>query len=222
MSVLILNLILSVLPLWKDIQTTSVNAQTRRTEVIWYDSREEALTKGFPESTHYLSLSGRWDFTLSSTDGTLHAQGPIQVPGNWEVQGYDVPIYVNHPYEFGRRHPDPGELPEQIPIGTYRRSFTLPSAWKGKNIYLNVCGSKSGTYVKVNGADVGYHEDSKSLARYEITPFLQEDEKRAPLAVLAEAVGQFGGDVAKRKSCLHILDSLFSNKEKMVRNLFVP
>ena len=157
MSVLILNLILSVLPLWKDIQTTSVNAQTRRTEVIWYDSREEALAKGFPESTHYLSLSGRWDFTLSSTDGTLHAQGPIQVPGNWEVQGYDVPIYVNHPYEFGRRHPDPGELPEQIPIGTYRRSFTLPSAWKGKNIYLNVCGSKSGTYVKVNGADVGYH-----------------------------------------------------------------
>ena len=181
----------ALLPLWKDIQATSVGAQTRRTELIWYDSRQDALSKGFPQSSHYLSLSGRWDFTLSSTDGALHAQGPIQVPGNWEVQGYDVPIYVNHPYEFGRRHPDPGELPEQIPIGTYRRSFTLPSAWKWKNIYLNVCGSKSGTYVKVNGADVGYHEDSKSLARYEITPFLQEDENRLELVLYRWTSGSF-------------------------------
>ena len=97
-------LIAALLPLWQDIQTTSAGADTRRTEVVYFASRADALSKGFRESENYLSLNGEWDFKYF--DNILSAQGKpsswdkIQVPGNWEVQGYGTPIYVNIPYEF--------------------------------------------------------------------------------------------------------------------------
>ena len=182
---------LSALPLWQDIAATSVNAQTRRTELMWYDTREDALTLGFQESSRYQTLAGEWDFSLRSTGGRLFQDGRIQVPGNWEVQGYDIPIYVNHPYEFGPRHPVAGTLPDDIPVGVYSRSFTLPDGWGDKLVYLNICASKSGTYVRVNGEEVGYHEDSKSLARYNITPYLREGENQLELTMYRWTTGSY-------------------------------
>ena len=200
--------LLAALPYWQDIQTTSVNAQTRRTEVIYYASREDALQKGFRESGNYCSLNGEWDFKYfedwqlmeSARNGEEAGAGlpggevkwdRIRVPGNWEVQGYGVPIYVNIPYDFCPQDPVAGVLPEQFPGALYHRTFTLPEKWKGREVYLNLCGSKSGTYVYVNGQEIGYSEDSKNLARYNITEALRPGENELLLRIYRYTTASF-------------------------------
>ena len=159
------------LPFWQDIQTTSVNAETRRTEVIYFAGREDALSKGFRESENYRSLNGTWDFKYFEDHRGMEvpaAWDKIQVPGKWEVQGWGTAIYTNVQFDFCPQNPVPGVLPEAVPAALYRRSFTVPDSWKGREVYLNLCGSKSGTYVYVNGKEIGYCEDSKDLARFRI------------------------------------------------------
>ena len=124
--------ILSVLPYWQDINVTSVNAETRRTEVVYYADKKDALKKGFRESENYVSLNGVWDFGYYD-DGSCHPEEPkatkdlINVPGNWEVQRYGVAIYTNIPYDFCPVNPQPPLLPESFPAALYRRSFTVPA-----------------------------------------------------------------------------------------------
>ena len=213
----LLLLLTAVLPYWQDIQATSVNAETRRTEVVYYAQRADALTKGFRESENYKSLNGTWDFkyfedhrempgqaghdgteaghdgTEAGQDGTeagVMADGighlqwdKIQVPGNWEVQGWGIPIYTNIAYDFCPVDPVPGVLPEAVPAALYHRSFTVPDSWKGREVYLNLAGTKSGTYVYVNGQEVGYSEDSKDLARFRITDYLKPGENQLLLKI---------------------------------------
>ena len=187
-------LLLSVLPYWQDVQTTSVNAQTQRTELIFHAQRSDALSKGFRQSENYLSLNGEWDFKYFEDHRAMEVPAVwdrIQVPGNWEVQGYGIPIYVNHPYEFCPKDPVPGVLPETFPAALYQKSFTIPEGWKGREVFLNLCGSKSGTYVYVNGQEAGYCEDSKNLARFRITDYLQEGENKLLLKIFRFSQGSF-------------------------------
>ena len=172
-----LSLHAEILPIHRDINATSVNAQTRRTELIYFPSAEEALSKGFEQSPFYLSLNGTWDFKYAPSEAELPDEwSSIRVPGNWERQGWGDAVYVNIGYEFLRGEPQPPTLPDLIPVGVYRRSFTVPEAWAGRNVYLNLCGAKSGVYVYVNGTFAGYSEDSKDLARFPINAFLKEGE----------------------------------------------
>ena len=194
---LILSLAISLmqaLPLWQDMQATSVNAETRRTETIFYATREDALSKGFRDSENYMSLNGVWDFKYYDDFRSMEdnpAWDSINVPGNWEVQGYGIPIYTNIRYDFCPSDPQPPHLPDVIPGALYHRTFTVPESWNGRQVFLNLCGSKSGTYVYVNGREVGYSEDSKSLARFNITPFLHEGENELRLKILRYTTASF-------------------------------
>ena len=192
---LILLLATTLLPYWQDLQVTSVEAQTRRTEVIYYASRQDALSKGFRESENYWSLNGVWDFkyydSILTAPERPSAWDSIAVPGNWEVQGWGVPLYTNHPYEFCPSNPQPPQLPETIPGAFYHRRFTVPDSWAGREVYLNLCGTKSGTYVFVNGKEIGYHEDSKSLARYRITDALQKGDNELVLKIFRFSTGSY-------------------------------
>ena len=199
-------LLLSAIPYWQDMQVTSVNAETRRTEVIYYASRQDALEKGFRESENYLGLNGEWDFKyyedwhdVPGIDGIAEPCSispdfrweKIQVPGNWEVQGWGTALYTNIPYDFCPVDPQPPVLPEVFPTALYRRDFTVPENWKGREVYLNLCGAKSGTYVFVNGQEIGYSEDSKSLARFRITDALQEGENEILLQMFRYTTASF-------------------------------
>ncbi len=78
------------LPYWQDVDVTNVNAETQRTEAVWYASRDDALKKGFRESENYVDLNGTWDFKyFDDYHEMVRYQGTdwdrIQVPGNWEV-----------------------------------------------------------------------------------------------------------------------------------------
>ena len=176
------------LPYWQNVDVTSVHADTRRTETIWFADRSAALSKGFRESENYRSLNGVWDFKYFDDYHQMQRYkgsdwDRITVPGNWEVQGYGVPVYVNIPYDFAPRDPQPPSLPDVFPAAIYRRTFTVPEGWAGRTVYLNLAGIKSGTYVFVNGRDIGYSEDSKSLARFDITKALKEGENELILKV---------------------------------------
>ena len=192
------------LPYWQDMNITSVNAETRRTEAVWFADRADALSKGFRESENYADLNGVWEFKYfddyhemerffrsAQNDTTGIGWDKIQVPGNWEVQGYGVPIYVNIPYEFAPRDPQPPTLPDVFPAALYHRTFTVPEGWKGRTVYLNLAGIKSGTYVYVNGKEIGYSEDSKSLARFDVTQAVKDGDNDLMLKVYRYSTGSW-------------------------------
>jgi len=118
---------------------------------------------------------------------------PIQVPGNWEVQGFGTPIYTNviYPFHLNKDEPylqkpsltgatagecflmNPPFVPRDNPTGCYVRTFELPTAWAGKRIYVNFNGVESAFYLWINGRAVGYSQDSKIPAEFDLTPFVK-------------------------------------------------
>jgi beta-galactosidase len=191
----------SDLPYWKDIQTVSVNREAPRSAFMTYADREQAATMKYEQSPYYQLLNGTWKFyyvdsykqlpeDITSTT-RLDGWKDIQVPGNWEVQGFGTAIYTNHGYEFQPRNPQPPALPEQNPVGVYRREITVPADWDGRDIYLHIAGAKSGCYVYVNGKEVGYNEDSKNPAEYLINDYLQPGKNVLTLKIFRWSTGSY-------------------------------
>ncbi len=146
--------------------------------------------------TFYKSLDGIWNFNwvknpkdrpvdFSSTGVTSTNWDKIAVPANWEVEGFGIPIYVNHQYEFNdykapiaddmervdTRYPKhPGKVPATYnPVGTYQRSFTIPKNWSNREQFLSIGAMKSGGFVWINGNYVGYSQGSKLPAEFNIS-----------------------------------------------------
>lgn len=191
----------SDLPYWKDIQTVSVNREAPRSAFMTYADREQAASMKYEQSPYYQLLNGTWKFyyvdsykqlpeNITSTT-SLDGWKDIQVPGNWEVQGFGTAIYTNHGYEFQPRNPQPPALPEQNPVGVYRREITVPADWDGRDIYLHIAGAKSGCYVYVNGKEVGYNEDSKNPAEYLINDYLQPGKNVLTLKIFRWSTGSY-------------------------------
>lgn len=190
------------LPYWKDIQTVSVNREAPRSAFMTYADKEQAMTGKYENSPYYRLLNGTWKFyytdsylnlpaDITSSNGGNVTWHDIKVPGNWEVQGYGTAIYTNHGYEFQPRNPQPPQLPEQTPVGVYRRTLSLPADWEGRDIYLHIAGAKSGCYVYLNGKEVGYNEDSKNPAEYLINDYLKEGENVLTLKIFRWSTGSY-------------------------------
>lgn len=185
------------LPLHRDICATSVGVQDKRTEVVFFPDADAARNCNIEQSPFYKSLNGEWDFLYFDKEEDVPASlgeaswQKIKVPGNWEVQGWGIPVYVNIPYEFAPVDPQPPTLPDAIPVGIYRRSFTVPAEWAGRELYLNICGAKSGVYTSLNGKQIAYSEDSKDLARIDITPYVKEGENELVLKMTRWSTGSW-------------------------------
>lgn len=186
---------------WQDIQTVTVNTQAPRTAFMTYGDRSQALTNRYENSPYYLPLNGTWRFRFTSSykdmpDNAVQTDADgdwdeITVPGNWEVQGYGTAIYTNHGYEFKPRNPQPPQLPEENPVGVYRRDFEIPAAWEGRDIFLHLEGAKSGVYVYINGREVGYNEDSKNPAEFLINPYLKEGKNSLAVKIFRWSTGSY-------------------------------
>ena len=171
------------LPYWQDMHVTSINKVPARTSFMSYPDRSTALEGSYEHSPYYRLLNGTWNFFFVDSYKQLPANiekpgtninwKTIQVPGNWEMQGYGVALYTNQPYDFQPRNPQPPQLPEANPVGVYQREFEVPADWAGRNIYLHLEGAKSGVYVYINGKEVGYNEDAKNPGEYLINDYLQ-------------------------------------------------
>lgn len=190
------------LPYWKDIQTTTVNTEAPRTAFMTYADRAQALAGRYENSPYYKLLNGIWRFYYTDSYKELPADiinaptdaagwHDIKVPGNWEVQGHGTAIYTNQCYEFQPSNPQPPLLPEENPVGVYRREFTVPADWDGRDVYLHIAGAKSGCYVYVNGQEVGYSEDSKNPAEYLINKYLQPGKNMLALKIFRWSTGSY-------------------------------
>ena len=189
-------------PYWQDVQTVAVNKEYPRSSFMTYESRENALKSDYASSKFYKLLNGTWKFYFvdsykdlpeNITDPALSTDtwNDIQVPGNWEVQGYGVAIYTNHGYEFKPRNPQPPTLPEANPVGVYRRDIEIPADWLERDIFLNIDGAKSGVYVYINGQEVGYSEDSKNTAEFRINPYVKAGKNVLTLKIYRWSTGSY-------------------------------
>ncbi|HKJ89809.1 MAG TPA: glycoside hydrolase family 2 TIM barrel-domain containing protein, partial [Oceanipulchritudo sp.] len=155
------------------------------------------------------------DFFETGFDDTGWATLPV--PSNWELQGYGTPIYVSAGYPFQVDPPrvttEPRELPsmenpdggrgwgeprthytayeERNPVGSYRRSFSLPGDWDGRRVFLHFGGVSSAFYLWINGEKVGYSEGSRTPAEFEITDFLSEGENLLAVEVYRWSDGSY-------------------------------
>jgi beta-galactosidase len=166
-----------------------LNRLEPRSTFTSYTSEEAALTNDRKTGTYRLSLNGRWKFNYVEN----FAERPmtymnerfddgkwanIEVPGNWELQGFGTPIYVNASYEFCSPgyppywdKPNPPFVPiDWNPTGTYRRTFKLPDDWgSDKEIFLSADGVRGVAYYYLNGKFVGMNKQSKVPTRFDIT-----------------------------------------------------
>ena len=189
-------------PYWKDVQTVAVHKEYPRTSFMTFDERNAALTASFEQSKFYHSLNGTWKFyyvdsykdlpsDITNADVKTDTWSDIQVPGNWELQGFGTAIYTNQPYDFQPRNPQPPLLPEANPVGVYHRYFEVPADWQGRDVYLHIAGAKSGVYVYVNGEEVGYSEDSKSPAEFLLNKYVKEGKNVLTLKIFRYSTGSF-------------------------------
>ncbi|MEG0033845.1 MAG: glycoside hydrolase family 2 TIM barrel-domain containing protein, partial [Mucinivorans sp.] len=112
-------------------------------------------------------------------------------PGNWERQGFGTAIYTNHGYEFKPRNPTPPVLPAAVPTGLYRTTFHIPLLVRDRDVFLDLNGVKSGTYIYINGKKVGYTEDSKSNAEFLINDYIKEGTNTLALEVMRWSTGSY-------------------------------
>lgn len=190
------------LPYWQDVQTVEVNREYPRAAFMSYPDSATAAACRYENSPRYLLLNGVWkfyfvdaygDLPADITDPATDASGwhDINVPGNWEVQGFGTAIYTNHGYEFKPRNPTPPLLPEDNPVGVYRREFEVPASWDGSEIFLNIDGAKSGVYVYLNGREVGYSEDSKTSAEFAVSDYLVPGTNTLVLKIFRWSTGSY-------------------------------
>lgn len=170
---------------WEDHQVFAINKEDPRSSSFSYASEAEALVDDYSGSTRYLSLNGFWKFDwqrrfadapqhFQQPDFDASAWGQIRVPGNWEVEGYGYPIYLDERYPFDSTWPD---VPKEYnPIGSYRKTFVLPEHWHNKQVFLHVGAARSSLEVWVNGRSVGFSQGAKTPAEFDLTPYLKAGE----------------------------------------------
>jgi len=154
------------------------------------------MTATFSTDGNRLSLNGVWDFKWYETPDKrskdffskeFDASGwdLMPVPGMWELNGYGDPLYVNIGYPWRPWYKSvPPVVPDQRNhVGQYRRTFDIDQSWNGKDIFLNIGSATSNVRVWVNGKEVGYSEDSKLAACFDITKYVKAGENLIALEV---------------------------------------
>ncbi len=188
---------------WENQDVTHINREMMHSPWGAYGNLKEALSCDRNCSENVMSLNGAWKFQLAPSPDKVPAKfwepgydaskwPTIQVPGNWEVQGFGKPIYTNYIYPFHLNRDEaylnkpslsgketnesylmnPPFVPKDNPTGCYVRSFDLPKSWKGKSVFIDFNGVESAFYLWINGRPVGYSQDSKLPAQFELTQFV--------------------------------------------------
>jgi beta-galactosidase len=187
---------------WENPRITQINKMPARATSFSFPDLKSALTCMPENSSRVISLNGTWKFhyvpvpkeapeEFWNTD--LSGWDDITVPSNWEMQGFGIPIYTNVQYPF--LPVDPPYLPDDNnPVGSYQRSFMVPAEWGNMDVILHFGGVSSAFYVWVNGHEVGYSQDSRLPAEFNITGYLRPGENKVSLRVYRWCDGSYMED----------------------------
>ena len=185
---------------WENPTLTGLNREAPHASMISFQDEQTALSAVIENSPNYLSLDGIWKFHFSKTpeerpywffkdDYDIRDWDDTDVPSNWQMKGYDPPVYSNIQYPFKA---DPPGIPHDInPVGSYKRSFRIPSDWKDKEIFLHFGAVSSFFYVWVNEQPAGFSKDSKTPAEFDITRYIKKGENSLSVEVYRWSDGSY-------------------------------
>lgn len=223
---------------WENPAVFNINREDPHASLISFPDEQSALEAVKTKSPDYKSLDGMWSFNWVKTpserpywffkdDYDTRDWKEIEVPSNWQMKGYDQPVYANITYPFwtyedvfnsqgtklnempskpldkGMKTPAPESViykykkaPPAIPhdwnpVGSYKRTFVIPSGWNNKEIFLHFGAVSSAFYVWVNENMVGYSEDSKTPAEFNITSFLKSGKNTVSVEVYRWSDGSY-------------------------------
>lgn len=190
----------TALPDWENPQVNGINRLPMHTSFFAYENLDLARGNDPAKSSRFMTLDGEWSFHWSraprerptgfqepSFDVSKWAK--IKVPGNWELQGFDVPHYINIEYIFPANQP---YLPDDYnPVGSYRRDFEVPQGWNGQQVVLHFGAVQSAFYVWVNGKLAGYSEDSRLPSEFDVTKLLKRGTNQVAVEVYRFADGSY-------------------------------
>ena len=175
---------------WQDPNVNAVNRAPMHTNFFAYESTTAANVAVKEKSKNYMSINGTWKFFWVESANQrptdfwkvgFNDKGwdNMQVPAVWELNGYGDPLYVNTGYAWRNQYKNnPPFVPvEKNHVGSYRREIVVPADWSGKEIYAHFGSVTSNMYLWVNGKYVGYSEDSKLEAEFDLTPYLKVGKK---------------------------------------------
>ena len=192
------------LPVWQDPNVNQVNREARHAHFFAFESEEMARQGDKSQSDRYLSMEGMWKFNFVKN----HQDAPagfyglkyddskwvdFPVPGLFELNGYGDKIYKNMGYAwcttFKNNPPYIGETNNYT--GSYRKTFELPANWKGQEVFFHVGSATSNLSVWVNGKYVGYSEDSKVAAEFNITKYLKSGKNLIAMQIMRWCDGSY-------------------------------
>ncbi len=171
---------------WQNHKINEINREPMHTNYFAYESLEAALEGNREQSENFMTLNGLWNFNFVTdaqarpldffeVDYNDLGWNTIEVPACWELNGYGDPIYVNGGYPWMNQFKsEPPFVPtENNYVGSYRKEIEIPASWDGKEIYAHFGAVCSNMWLWVNGKFVGYSEDSRLEAEFNITKHLK-------------------------------------------------
>ncbi|UYQ95977.1 DUF4981 domain-containing protein [Chitinophaga horti] len=194
----------------EDPRCLGINKQPAHATLMPYENLEAALAGNRHASSYARSLNGKWKFNFVNwpqqrpvdfykEDYDVSRWDDIEVPSNWQLKGYGTPAYTNYTYLFKKDFPKVMSTPpvwytsyrERNPVGSYRREFTVPDAWKGRRVFITFDGVDAGFFLWINGKKVGYSVNSRNAAEFDITSLLKPGKNLVAVEVYRFTVGSY-------------------------------
>ena len=171
---------------WENPQVVGRNKEPGHVTLVPYADVTTALGGDRSASPFFKLLNGDWQFCFSPKpasapkdiyrkDFDASSWDTIVVPGNWQMQGYGIPRYLSSGYAFNIDSL-PRVQEDTNKVGSYRTTFMIPASWEGRQVFINFDGVDSAFYLWINGQMVGYSQDSRLPAEFDITPYIHPGE----------------------------------------------
>ena len=176
----------------EDHRINGINKEPPRPYLFPFTNTWQAINNIPTVASNYLALNGGLKFHCASNPRSrpktfyqenydVSAWDTIQVPGTWEAQGFDKAIYIDERFPFTTQWP---EIPRDYnPVGSYRRTFNLDNSWTGREAFLQLAGARTASFVWINGQRVGYTQNAKNPAEFNITPYIKAGENTIALEI---------------------------------------
>ena len=199
-------------PDWENAEIFRINKEDPSATACYYESSKAAMEGG--PSTLEVSLNGKWKFNFVGSpklrpvdfykdDYDTSKWAEIDVPSSWQMKGYDNPNYCNVHWGFDASNPpfvmttpknrNATNYPEENrnPVGSYKREFTIPSDWKSGSVFIEFGGVDSAFYLWINGKKVGYSQDSRTPATFDISKYLRMGKNTVSVEVYRYSDGSY-------------------------------
>jgi beta-galactosidase len=217
-------------PEWENPEVFAVNKEATRATSIPYPNEDLAKTDSYASSPFYQSLDGTWKFMwvpkvaevpegFWNENYSVGQWADMPVPGNWEFNGFGIPFYKNTGFGFRARPPRIDR--EDSPTGAYRREFSIPDSWDGRRVFLHFEAGTNAMYVWVNGQKVGYTQNSKSPAEFDVTEYVRKGKNTLACQVHKYSDGSYLEDQDMwRLGGINRSVYLYSTAQTRIRDFF--